>query len=103
MSVQITDGGATPIAGENYELICSVSGADNLNPTITYQWTKNSDGQIQVGTNSNTLSFTPLQLSDGASYVCAVTIASSYLTGDIAAMSVNPQDVRIQSGFRTIC
>ena len=98
VSVQVTESGATPTAGEVYLLTCSVSGAGNLNPTTTYRWIRNSgSGQTQVGTSS-TLSFTPLRLSDAASYVCEVTISSSYLTGDIA-MNVNPQDVRIQCEF----
>ena len=94
VSVQITDDGYPPTAGEDYQLTCSVSGAESLNPTVTYQWTKNSDGQTQVGTSS-TLSFTPLRLSDAASYVCTITISSSYLTGVIIRM--DPHDVRIQS------
>ena len=99
MSVQISDSGDTPIAGEDYQLTCSVSGAENLNPTTTYRWTRNSgSGQTQVGANSNTLSFTPLRLTDAASYVCEVTISSSYITGDTVAMAINPQDIRIQSG-----
>ena len=94
MSFQVS-GGATPTAGEDYQLTCSVSGAENLNPTTTYRWTKNSgSGQTQVGINSNTLSFTPLQLADAARYVCGVTISSSYLINDIAAMT--SFDVRIQ-------
>ena len=100
VSVQITDDGTTPTAGENYPLICRVSGVENLNPTIMYRWIKNhGSGQTQVGTSSSTLSFTPLRLSDAASYVCEVTIASSYLSGDIVAMSVNSQDIRIHSEY----
>ena len=100
MSVQITDDGTTPIAGENYLLICRVSGAEDLNPIITYRWTKNSgNGQTQVGTSSSTLSVTPLRLSDAASYVCEVTISSSSFSRDIVAMSVNTYDVRIQSEY----
>ena len=95
VSVQIGSIVATPTAGENYLLTCSVSGAENLNPTTIYRWTKN--GGTQVGTSSNTLFFTPLRLTDAASYVCEVIISSVYLAGDIVAMNVNPQDVRIQS------
>ena len=99
MSVHISDSGATS-TGESYHLTCGVSGAENLNPTTTYRWIKNSgSGQIQVGTNFDTLSFTPLRLADAASYVCEVTISSSYLTGDTVAMNVNPQNIRIQSEF----
>ena len=99
MSVQISDSGATPIAGEDYQLTCSVSGAENLNPTTTYRWTRNSGTEVQVGADPSILSFTPLRLADAASYVCEVTISSSYLTGDIIAMSNNSQDIRIQSEF----
>ena len=96
VSVQISDGGAIPTAGENYQLTCSVSGAENLNAVIAYRWTKSSgSGQTQVGTSSSTLSFTPLRLSDAASYVCEVTIRSSYLASDITAVT-NSFNVRIQ-------
>ena len=64
-----------------------------------YQWTKNSDSS-QIGTNSNTHSFTPARISDaGNEYVCSVTIASSYLSGNIAA--VVSHTVRIQSKVNT--
>ena len=100
ISIQISDGGATPTAGENYQLTCSVSGADNLNPTITYRWSRNSgSGQTPVGTDSNTLSFIPLRLSDAATYVCEVTIYSNYLTRNIIVMNTSPQDIRIQSTY----
>ena len=100
MTVQISDGEATPTAGENYQLTCNISGTRNLNPTIAYRWTKNSgSGQTQVGTDSNTLSFTLLRLSNAASYVCEVTITSSYLSEAIIAMSVSPQNVSIQSEY----
>ena len=95
MLFQLSGGGATPTAGEDYQLTCSVSGAENLNPGITYRWTKNNGiSQTQVGADSNTLSFTPLRLADAASYVCGGTVSSSYLASDITAM--NSFDVRIQ-------
>ena len=87
MSVLISDGGATRIVGQNYQLTCNVTGAENFNSVITYRWTKNDgSGQSQVGANSSTLSFTPLRLSDAGSYVCGATVSSSYLTSDITAM-----------------
>ena len=80
---------------EDYQLICSVSGAENLYPNIAYQWTKNGgNDQTQVGANSNTLSFTPLQLSDAASYICTVTITSIFLAGDI--VMADSRNIRIQ-------
>ena len=95
VSVQLSGGGATPTAGEDYQLTCNAAGSENLNPTTTYRWTRNSgSGQTQVGANSNILSFTPLRLADAASYVCGVTISSNYLLSDITA--TNSFDVRIQ-------
>lgn len=104
VSVQVRDGGAAPTAGVDYRLTCSISGVGNLNPTTTYRWTKNSgSGRIQVETDSNTLSFTPLRLSDAASYVCDIAISSSYLSADIIAVSVNSQDIIIQSEHLNQC
>ena len=79
-------------------LTCDVSGADNLNPAITYQWTRN-DGSTQtpVGTNSNTLSLSPLRLSNAGDYTCNATVSSILLNDDIPASADNTQRVTIQS------
>ena len=95
VSVRIS-GGDTPTAGQNYQLICSVTGADNINPSTTFRWTRNSGTEVQVGAE---LSFTPLRLADAASYVCEVTIASSFLSEDIVEKNVNPQNISIQSEY----
>ena len=103
IAIQITDSisGTIPTAGEDYNLICSVLGAENLNPIITYRWTKNGDMlQSIIGTNFNILSLiAPIRVSDaGTNYSCFITIASSYLTGNITAMTSHT--VRIQSEFK---
>ena len=100
VSVQITDGGATPIAGESYSLICTVSGAQNLNPTIIYQWTKTNGTVIQVtnNMNSNTLSFPTLRVSDSGDYVCKVSVSSDYLVQTTDASS-NSFTVKFQGNF----
>ena len=90
-----------PIAGQNYDIICDVYGAENLNSTITYQWTKNNE--IGNNMNAKTLSFTPVRVSDaGTSYSCSATIVSSYLTGhNIATTVVSPRsELIIQSEFK---
>ena len=81
-------------------LTCDVSGADNLNPMITYQWTRN-DGSTQtpVGTNSNALSLSPLRLSNAGDYTCSVTVSSTLLSNDIITSPGNPQRVMIQSEY----
>ena len=96
VSVQINDGGATPVAGEKYTLTCRVSGAESLNPTITYQWTKNND--TVTHTNSKTLLFSTLRVSDAGDYVCKVNVSSGYLIQPIDASSI-PFSAEFQSKF----
>ena len=86
----------------DYSLTCGVIGAGNLNPSITFQWTKNNgtQTQIQVGADPRVLSFSPLRLSDAGQYTCQTTVSSPYLNSDITVMGT--QDVRIQSKFGCI-
>ena len=94
ISVQITDSGV-PVLGQNgYSLTCNVSGTENLNPNITYQWTKNYGSRVQVDSATRILSFSPLKLSDAGQYTCQVTISSLYLRNDITVM--NSQDIGIR-------
>ena len=101
ISAQITTSNSgTPMLGQNgYSLICNVSGAENLSPSITYQWTKNNGTQTQTiqvgGTDFRFLSFSPLRLSDAGQYTCQATISSPYLNNDIIVM--NSQDIMLQS------
>ena len=46
--------------------------------TYTYRWIKNNVTitQIEVDTESNTLSFSPLRLSDAGQYTCQATVSS---------------------------
>ena len=84
--------------GQNgYSLTCTVSGAENLNPSTTYQWTKNNDTriEIQVGANPRVFSFSPLRLLDAGQYTCQATVSSPYLNSSITVM--DSQDVTPQS------
>ena len=74
-------------------LTYGVSGAERLNPTIIYQWTRN-DGTT-VGTNSNTFTLSSVSLSDAGVYTCHATVSSALLSNSIT-MSDN-QTVMIQS------
>ena len=69
-----------------YSLICG----GTVNPSIAYQWTKNSG--TQVGTD-RVLSFSPLRLSDAGRYTCQATISPCSITG------MDTQDVTLQSEF----
>ena len=95
IQINVNTGGDAAIAGEDYSLICSVLGAENLNPIITYQWRKNNDSYL-AGTNGAFLSFAPARISDaGTNYSCLATIVSSYLTENVVVMTFHR--VRIQS------
>ena len=79
-------------------LTCGVNGGEDLYPTIAYQWTRNDGStQTQVGTNSNTLSFSPLRLSHAGDYTCRVTLGSTLLNNDITVSAGNAQRLMIQS------
>lgn len=69
------------VAQKGYSLVCSVNGAENLNPSISYQWTKNNGTQIrmQTGNDPQVLSFSFFRLSDVGEYTCLATISSSYV------------------------
>ena len=60
-------------------LNCKVIGAMNLNPVITYLWTKNNDTLTNVVTNSSVFHFCPLRLSDAGNYSCEINLTSRYL------------------------
>ena len=100
ISVVVTANRNTPLmVGQTGDtLICGVSGAERLNPTIAYQWTRN-DGTIQTqfGTNSNILSFSPVRLSDAGDYTCSATVGSTLLNNDITVFAGNAQTLVTQS------
>ena len=78
----ITSNGVVPTVGQTgLSFTCDVSGADNLHPTISYQWIKSSDTQTPVVIGANkVLTFSqPLNLCDTGLYTCQVVITSSLL------------------------
>ena len=85
-----------PVVGSQYILTCTVTitGADRLNPTITYQWFK--DNTVVSGETQSTLSFSSLSLSDAGQYRCDVTVSSTLLSQPITKMS-NTHDLTLQS------
>ena len=82
-----------------YTLTCCVIGGENLNPFITYQWTKNNgtETQIQDGSNPRTISFDPLRVSDAGRYTCQARISSASLSNDFTGSAFH--DFTILSEF----
>lgn len=80
-----------------YTLTCNVQVSEYLCPIISYKWTKynGTTVQLEVETESNTLSLSPLRLSDAGQYTCLPTIRSFRISNDVTVMGTH--DVRIQS------
>ena len=57
---------------------------------------------MHVGTNSNTLSFSSLQLYDAGQYTCQVTIVSLYLYGEVNA-ATRSQNVTLERELSACC
>ena len=79
-----------------YSLTCNISGADRLNATTTYQWTRYQGGSTQskAGTNE-ILNLTPLTMSSVGEYTCNVTIGSTLLSNNIQISAGNNQSIII--------
>ena len=84
ISVQINTSGSPVLGERGYTLTCCVIGGENLNPFITYQWTKNNgtETQIQDGSNPRTISFDHLRVSDAGRYTCQARISSASLSNE---------------------
>jgi hypothetical protein len=84
--------------GDNHTLICNASGADNLDPNISYKWTKNSSNQVK--SNSRTLSLNILRLSDAGSYTCSVAVTSAYLGSSIIKHTTKNVNIESKCQYR---
>ena len=77
-SVHINNYGVEAIAGESYTLTCGFSGYEshtwNDRPLTITKWTKNNGTQTQLNTDSTTLYFSFLHLSDAGEYVCTIDV-----------------------------
>lgn len=78
-----------PVLGGYYALTCYIFGAQNINPIVTYRWTKDAGNGIHapVGMNSSALRFSSLRLSDAGQYTCHVTVRSLYLDNELVAVA----------------
>ena len=75
-------------------LTCGVSGADNLNLMIIYQWTRNNETLTSETVGNNMLPLSPLRLSHAGSYSCSVI---STLLSNPERSATNRQSAIIQS------
>ena len=87
VTVEVSASGSASIGMKGYSLTCSLSGADNLDATVSYQWTKHNGTRTQLGSNTNRLSFPSLRLSDAGEYACVAFVSLPYLQHPINATS----------------
>ena len=83
ITIEVSGSGATPTAGQNYTITCSIFGAEGFTPT--YRWLKN--GSSIASETDSTLYFPSLRLSNAGRYSCEVTVMSSLLSEDIVTSS----------------
>ena len=98
ISVQIITSGSSVLGESGFTLSCCVSGADHLNPFITYQWTMYNGSlwmQIQDGPDPRTISFAPLRVADAGKYTCQATIRST--NDDSSLIRSGSRDVMVSS------
>ena len=93
IEVEITNSGGNLLLGEDYNLTCTINGADKLNPVLNYGWIQN--GTI-LDNKTNILSFSSFRLSDAGNYSCTVTICSQYINESIMINSDN-ESLKVQS------
>ena len=87
IEVEITNSGGNLLLGEEYNLTCVVTGADRLNPVLSYGWTQNGTRLEMIDNKTNVLSFSPFRLSGSGNYSCIVSIFSWYINEPIVINS----------------
>ena len=92
MTVLITPSGPA-VVGMSYALTCTVSGADNLEATISIGFTGPSTAS-GTGTSLQ-LPLGSLTLNDAGEYTCTATVSSGLLTNNI--VRTDTEEVNIPS------
>ena len=96
IEVEITNSGGKLFLGEDYNLTCTINGADKLNPVLNYGWIQNGTILEMVDNKTNILSFSSFRLSDAGNYSCIVRICSQYISESIVINS-NNESLEVQS------
>ena len=97
-SAEISNTGVT-VAGQSYALHCNVAGTERFSAILSYKWTKNNGTLTHVGFDSESLTFSPLRLSDAGQYICHVTASSDVTNEQVANTSSQSFEVSISSMY----
>ena len=95
IEVKINSSRGNLLLGGDYNLTCTVVGADKLNPMISYEWIHTQNDELDDNKNS-ILSFSPFKLSHAGDYSCVVNITSNYIR-DIITMTSDIKPLLVQS------
>ena len=97
----IVSGDITMTAGEELQLICTVTTVDYLvaSTVLTVQWSGGSVDESEVSSNGvtsmKTLTFNPLLTSHGAQYTCTAIIDISSIS--VMVTSTDSTNIMVQS------
>ena len=80
------------MAEESYSLHCTVTGAQNLNATIEYQWFKNNSMLREGG---HTLQLLSITISNAGMYTCQALVTSRLLLSSITTAKSNPVNITV--------
>ena len=82
MEVHISGGGVVEF-GESLVLDCAISGVNNLDGNIAFQW--RGHNRAREESTSTQLALNTVGFSDAGIYTCTATISSPYVNENISA------------------
>lgn len=93
--MEINNSGGNLLLGEEYSLTCVVTGADKLNPVLSYGWTQNGTRLEMIDNKTNVLSFSPFRRSGTGNYSCIVNIFSQYVN-KLIVINSRTESIQVQ-------
>ena len=82
MEVHLSGGGVVEY-GESIVLDCAISGANNLEGNIAFQW--RGPNRAREESTSTQLTLSTVGFSDAGIYTCTATVSSPYVNENISA------------------
>ena len=95
--VTLSVSGGAQITGEDYTLICTVTGGGIMTPT--YRWWKN--GVLLTSQTANTIAFRPLRQTSSGVYICEGTRNSIAVNSTTVILTVQGESNHRIEGITT--
>jgi hypothetical protein len=84
------------VGQSGYALTCKALLTDHLCPFVSYRWTK-ENGTVTQPAKNDTITFSPLKLSDAGRYTCQAKVYSVRFTNEVTL--TESHEIRVQSKF----